>query len=111
MARLRLALTMSLALLASCELEISRTYPRYERDGRAMVAASGGGDVSAEKKKKTCNPSCKSPEICVDGTCSLPASSKDNAKAPPKTSTAAKAPPPLPLHSALAVVWIEESLR
>lgn len=110
MARLRFALMGLCALCASCELEISRTYPRYERDTRKLVATAADGDVSAEKKKKTCSPACKSPEICVDGTCSLPASGSTPAPAPPKTSTAA-ARPPLPLHSALAVVWIEESLR
>lgn len=109
MSRLRLFITMSLALLASCELEISHTYPRYDRDSRVMVATAADGAVTADKKKKTCNPSCKSPEICVDGTCSLPASSTAPAKAP--ATTTAKVPPPLPLHSALAVVWVEESLR
>ena len=111
MQRLRLVLMGFLALRASCELEISRSYPRdtYTRDSRVMVAAAAEGETAA-KKKKTCNPACKSPEICVDGTCSLPASSGTPAPAPPKTSTAQVSPAPGP-HSALAVVWVEESLR
>jgi len=111
MQRLRFALMGLCTLCASCELEISRTYPRYDRDSRVMVAtaASDTDTTTVEKKKKTCSPACKSPEVCVDGTCSLPASSTAPAKAP--ATTTAKAPPPLPLHSALAVVWVEESLQ
>lgn len=108
MQRLRHGIVFTLLLCCSCEVEISRTYPRYARDSRVMVADNEA--TTAEKKKKTCSPACKTPEICVDGTCSLPASSTAPAPAPPKTTTA-QVPPALPLHSALAVVWVEESLR
>lgn len=55
------------------------------------VQAVATGPV-AEKKKKPCNPACKEPQVCVDGTCCLPA--------------VQHAP-----GSSNSFAWVEESLR
>ena len=42
---------------------------------------------------KTCNPPCKSPQVCAEGTCALPANGHQEP------------------HSAAQVVWLYETLR
>ena len=46
----------------------------------------------AEKKKKPCEPACKAPQVCVDGTCCLPAVQHSPG-------------------SDASFAWVEESLR
>jgi len=47
-----------------------------------------------EAKSKTCDPACKAPEICADGTCAMPANKVHGEP-----------------HSAAQVLWTFETLR
>lgn len=61
-------------------------------------------DAEAKKKDKPCNPPCKSPQVCADGTCALPAA------APARRDV----PPPGARHGFELVSgspWIYDSLR
>lgn len=88
-------------------------WPQQVQPGASNTAPRNMLRTISDTKEsdKKCDPACKSPEVCVDGTCSLPACAPDDFR-----HDLRPAPPPYlrewdEPHSALADVWVAGSLR
>lgn len=74
--------------------------PQCDPYGPVLVSTD-----SEAKEKKKCEPACVSPQVCVDGTCCLPACFPAS-YTPPSFEARLREP-----HSALAGTWTSETLE
>lgn len=91
------------ALACALLLAASLLTPRPARITPAPAPGMRQIDSASAGAAKTCDPACKSPEVCVDGTCCLPA----------QTSPAAATPRPHDPQglTLTASPWLPDSLR
>lgn len=104
MNRLKAAGSACAVFLGVCSLWL----PDFDPDSKRPQCDPYGPVVvstTEAKEKKKCNPECKSPEVCVDGTCCLPACFPPS-YSPPTLEARWREP-----HSALAGTWTSETLE
>ncbi len=78
--------------------------PAPDRILEASNGEAANEEAKSKPKPKECNPACKAPQVCADGTCALPA--LQHSPALQRSPARLRVP-----HSEAQVTWILDSLR
>ncbi len=78
--------------------------PAPDRILEASNGEAANEEAKSKPKPKDCNPACKAPQVCADGTCDLPALQHS----PALQRSPARLHGP---HTESQVTWILDSLR
>lgn len=78
--------------------------PPPDRILEANNGEAANEEAKSKPKPKDCNPACKAPQVCADGTCALPALQHS----PALQRSPARLHGP---HTESQVTWILDSLR